>query len=149
MSRPIVAMTAAMRRLAGGDLAVEIPAAGRKDEVGQMALAVFKANAREARNLQATAEKHHELKARRRAAMDHRTQNFGASATGVMASLARSADAMRATADEMSDAAHRTRASAARAADGATRRQPISAPSRRRRNRCRPASTRSASRSGA
>jgi len=37
---PIASMTAAMRRLAEGDSSVEIPARGRKDEVGEMAQAV-------------------------------------------------------------------------------------------------------------
>ncbi|MBW0150744.1 MAG: HAMP domain-containing protein, partial [Phenylobacterium sp.] len=37
---PIVAMTSAMRRLAEGDSSVEVPARGRKDEVGEMAEAV-------------------------------------------------------------------------------------------------------------
>jgi len=37
---PVAAMTAAMRRLASGDNGVAIPAAGRKDEIGQMAAAV-------------------------------------------------------------------------------------------------------------
>jgi methyl-accepting chemotaxis protein len=37
---PIGAMTNAMRRLAEGDSSVEVPARGRKDEVGQMAEAV-------------------------------------------------------------------------------------------------------------
>ncbi len=37
---PVAAMTAAMRRLASGDNAVDIPATGRKDEIGQMAAAV-------------------------------------------------------------------------------------------------------------
>jgi methyl-accepting chemotaxis protein len=122
ISRPVVAMTSAMRQLAGGDLAVELPVADRKDEVGGMAQAmvVFKSNAEEARSLQAAADKEHALKARRQAAMDHYTQDFGTSAAGVMASLARSAEAMRTTAQEMSDAAHRTRDSAARAAEGAT-----------------------------
>ena len=40
--------------------------------------------------------------------------------SGVMANLARSAETMRETAAEMSEAAHRTRDSAARAAEGAT-----------------------------
>jgi methyl-accepting chemotaxis protein len=42
--RPIVGMTAAMQRLATGDLAVEVPFANRRDEVGSMAaaLTVFK-----------------------------------------------------------------------------------------------------------
>ncbi|MCG9916952.1 MAG: methyl-accepting chemotaxis protein, partial [Phenylobacterium sp.] len=37
---PISAMTTAMRRLAEGDASVEVPARGRKDEVGEMADAV-------------------------------------------------------------------------------------------------------------
>jgi methyl-accepting chemotaxis protein len=45
--RPIVGMTGAMQRLAGGELDGEIPSLGRKDEVGAMARAVevFKENA--------------------------------------------------------------------------------------------------------
>ena len=122
ISRPILAMTGVMRQLAGGDLATDIPATDRRDEVGQMAQAmvVFKANAQAAHRLQATVEKEYALKARRQAAMDQYTQDFGTSAAGVMANLARSAEAMRATAADMSDAAHRTRDSAVRAADGAT-----------------------------
>ncbi|WP_412878799.1 methyl-accepting chemotaxis protein [Brevundimonas phoenicis] len=40
LAKPLTAMTAAMRRLASGDTSVAVPAAGRKDEVGQMAAAV-------------------------------------------------------------------------------------------------------------
>ena len=45
--RPLAAMTAAMGRLAQGDLKVEIPGLGKTDEIGQMATAVgvFKENA--------------------------------------------------------------------------------------------------------
>jgi methyl-accepting chemotaxis protein len=47
VSAPLQAMTAAMRRLAGGDNGITIPAVGQKDELGQMASAVqvFKDNA--------------------------------------------------------------------------------------------------------
>jgi HAMP domain-containing protein len=38
---PVSRMTAVMRRLASGDNSVEVPAVGRKDEVGQMADAVL------------------------------------------------------------------------------------------------------------
>ncbi|WP_139102809.1 HAMP domain-containing protein, partial [Acinetobacter baumannii] len=34
---PLTAMTRAMGQLAGGDLAVEIPSRGKKDEIGDMA----------------------------------------------------------------------------------------------------------------
>ncbi len=45
--RPVVRMTAVMKRLAHGDLDVEIPSAARKDEIGQMAqtVEVFKTSA--------------------------------------------------------------------------------------------------------
>ncbi|MBB3460343.1 methyl-accepting chemotaxis protein [Rhizobium sp. BK377] len=39
--RPIVGMTAAMDRLAGGDHNIEVPATGRQDEVGRMAQSVL------------------------------------------------------------------------------------------------------------
>jgi len=40
IARPVAAMTNAMRRLAAGDNSVEVPAMGRKDEIGDMASAV-------------------------------------------------------------------------------------------------------------
>jgi HAMP domain-containing protein len=45
--RPVVRMTAVMKRLAQGDLDIEIPSAARKDEIGQMAqtVEVFKNSA--------------------------------------------------------------------------------------------------------
>ncbi|MBI5263114.1 MAG: HAMP domain-containing protein [Bradyrhizobium sp.] len=53
--RPIVRMTGAMREIAVGNLAVEIPFSGRSDEIGGMAatLAVFANNAREKERLKA------------------------------------------------------------------------------------------------
>ncbi len=41
IAAPVAAMTGVMERLAGGDNTVEVPAVGRKDEVGQMAEAVL------------------------------------------------------------------------------------------------------------
>ncbi len=40
IARPVVQMTAAMQRLARGDDAVDVPAVGRRDEIGEMAAAV-------------------------------------------------------------------------------------------------------------
>ena len=47
--RPLVRITEAMRQVAGGDLAIEVPFASRGDEIGALAgaLAVFKDNARD------------------------------------------------------------------------------------------------------
>jgi methyl-accepting chemotaxis protein len=57
---PVAAMTTAMRRLSAGDNDVEIPAVGRKDEVGQMAdaVAVFKDAAIEKLRVEAEAGAH-------------------------------------------------------------------------------------------
>jgi len=41
IAAPVTAMTAAMRRLAGGDNTVDVPAVGRRDEIGGMASAVL------------------------------------------------------------------------------------------------------------
>ena len=41
VTRPLLAMTQVMRRLAGGDHQIEVPAADRNDETGQMAQAVL------------------------------------------------------------------------------------------------------------
>ena len=55
LSRPLLAMTSAMRRLADDDLAVDIPGAERRDEIGGMAeaLSVFKQTASERKRVEA------------------------------------------------------------------------------------------------
>ncbi|WP_396592712.1 methyl-accepting chemotaxis protein [Brevundimonas sp. R86498] len=47
VSRPLARMTSAMRRLADGDHAIDVPGEGRRDEIGEMAgaMVVFKSNA--------------------------------------------------------------------------------------------------------
>jgi methyl-accepting chemotaxis protein len=58
IANPIAALTAVMRKLAGGDLSVTLAGAGRRDEIGEMARAVevFREAAIENRSLQADAE---------------------------------------------------------------------------------------------
>jgi methyl-accepting chemotaxis protein len=58
MSRPLVAITAVMHRLSGGDIDVAIPGGDRKDELGTMAQAVdvFRRNMIEARSLRQAQE---------------------------------------------------------------------------------------------
>ena len=121
ISRPVQKITDAMHQLASGELEAEIPALDRGDEVGQMAQAmlVFRRNAQEARRLQGEAERIRAAKDRRQAAMDNHTQDFGTSASGVMATLVGAADAMRDTASKMAEAAHHTRDTAAQTAEGA------------------------------
>ena len=58
LSRPILDLTGKMKLLAGGDLSVDVPFAGRKDEIGDMAAAVevFKQNSLVVRELNAQEE---------------------------------------------------------------------------------------------
>ena len=55
--RPLLNMTAAMKKLAGGDVSVEVPSTGRKDEIGAMAAALlaFKEGLGERQRLEAEA----------------------------------------------------------------------------------------------
>ena len=119
--RPISSMTIAMKRLAEGDNEVEVPARENTDEVGEMARAVevFKQNAIENRRLTEANAKEHAARDRRQAAMDGHTQDFGTSVSGVMVSLGQSASTMHTAANEMSEAARRTRDSTSGAVEGA------------------------------
>ncbi|KPF45123.1 methyl-accepting chemotaxis protein [Rhizobium sp. AAP43] len=58
IANPIAQLTSVMRKLAGGDLAVAVPASGRSDEIGEMARAVevFKEAALHNKTLEAEAE---------------------------------------------------------------------------------------------
>ncbi|PPQ28318.1 cache domain-containing protein [Rhodopila globiformis] len=122
ITRPVMNMAAAMRRLADGDLSADIPALDRGDEIGRMAQAmlVFRQNARHARALEQEAAVVRREKDRRQAAMDQNTLDFSQSISSVMSGLSRAADAMCAQAADMSTAAGRTRQLAGETADGAT-----------------------------
>ncbi|HEC14496.1 MAG TPA: HAMP domain-containing protein, partial [Rhodospirillales bacterium] len=54
LGRPMMNMTQAMKKLANGDLSIEVPARERKDEIGEMAqtVQVFKENAMEMRRME-------------------------------------------------------------------------------------------------
>jgi len=104
---PMLAMTGVMGKLAAGDHGVDVPARDNQDEIGDMARAVevFKENAIAAGRLAAEQAAARAAKERRQAAMEQYTQDFGKSISGVMASLAASADTMRRAADAMAEAA--------------------------------------------
>jgi methyl-accepting chemotaxis protein len=111
----------AMTTLAGGTLGVDIPDTSRRDEVGRMAQAmlVFQRNAQTAHEAIVESERVREGKDRRQAALDRHTQDFGTSASGVMAGLCRFAATMGTRAHDMLDAAGRTQALAQQSAEAA------------------------------
>jgi methyl-accepting chemotaxis protein len=118
---PLRGMTRAMHKLAGGDTGVEVPAQDGKDELSDMARAVdvFKHNAVENGRLTEANARHQAARDRRQAAMDHHTQDFATTVSGVLTSLGESASKMHAAADEMSRTAGLSRDSTSTAVEGA------------------------------
>ena len=78
VARPLLAMTTAMRRLAGGDNSIDIPALLRTDEVGEMArsVQVFRDNAIKADAVAADQQAEREKKERRQQTIDSLTGGF-------------------------------------------------------------------------
>jgi methyl-accepting chemotaxis protein len=110
IAKPIRAMTAAMHRLAERDLAAEIPARGRKDEVGQMAEAVqvFKDGMATADRLAAEQAAEAAAKAQRAARLEQTVVGFEATARELAGHLSSSAGALEGTARSMTATADRT-----------------------------------------
>ncbi|MFE1598650.1 methyl-accepting chemotaxis protein [Methylobacterium sp. ID0610] len=103
VSQPLSGMTAAMNRLAAGDLGVEVTGTERRDEVGSLArsLQVFKDNALRAREIAATQEAEAEAKLRRASHLDHLTRSLDATVATLSRSLFGSAETMQVTAASM------------------------------------------------
>jgi methyl-accepting chemotaxis protein len=111
ISTPVVAMTSAMRTLAAGDTNAEVPARGRRDEIGEMATSVqvFKDSMIEGNRLRAEQAKEQEAKERRQKVVDEAISRFEAKMTEVVkvvssasTELQASAQALSATAEETS-----------------------------------------------
>lgn len=119
--RPVTAMTTAMRRLAGGDMSINIPALTRADEVGEMArsVAVFRDNAIRANTLAAEQQAEQQKKEHRQQVMETLTQGFDRNATSVLDAVAASIVEMRATAERMAAVATENTSKASAVASGA------------------------------
>lgn len=111
IAAPIRAMTDAMRRLAAHDMTAEIPARGRRDEVGRMsdAVQVFKENMVTADRLTAEQTAEHAEKERRTMRLRQVLDNFETVARNLSLELSGNASAMEATAQAMSRTADRTK----------------------------------------
>ncbi|HEY1386254.1 MAG TPA: methyl-accepting chemotaxis protein [Dongiaceae bacterium] len=107
---PLNAMTGAMGTLASGNTSVEIPALGRKDEIGNMAAAmqVFKDNAIRADQMAAEQAKEHEAKTRRAAALEERASSFDRSVGQALKTVTSAASEMQASAAALSATAEQT-----------------------------------------
>jgi methyl-accepting chemotaxis protein len=104
VSKPLLAMSTAMSRLAEGDLAVAVPAGARRDEIGRMAksLEVFKGHAEAV--AQATAERE-KLEAKARAdekrMLETVSADFNSSVGGIVGGVSTAAEELRATAERL------------------------------------------------
>jgi methyl-accepting chemotaxis protein len=107
---PLQSMTGAMTELAGGNYSTEIPAVGRKDEVGEMAgaMVVFKENmikAKEASEREAAAQ---QAQLERAQSMEKLTQTFDAEVSAVLKAVAAASTQLQATATSMTATAEET-----------------------------------------
>jgi methyl-accepting chemotaxis protein len=110
IANPIVAMTEAMRVLAGGDMKSEIPATDRKDEVGAMAQAVlvFKENMIRADQLAEAQKLEQAARDKRAQTVDSLTKGFDAEVGKVLTTVASASNQLESTASSMSATAEET-----------------------------------------
>ena len=120
VTRPVKALTGAMRQLADGDLAVEVPAQGRADEVGAMAgaVVVFKEAMIRAQRL-ASEEQMLQVQLQKQSALVAMAEAIEAEAGQALAQVHERTAAMAATAADMSGSAERTGSAAGSAAAAA------------------------------
>ena len=122
IARPVRAMTVSMRRLSAHDVAVDVPARGRRDEIGQMAGAVevFRNNMIETERLRAEQE-HLEIEAAavRKAALTQMADGFENRVGAMVGMISAGSTELEATARSMSATAGRTSQQAATVAAAA------------------------------
>lgn len=106
--RPVAELTAAMRRLAQGDLTTAIPGADRGDEIGAMAgaLRVFKENAEEAERLRRLREEERERSEReKQAALLRMAETVETEASNAVDAVASQTGQMAGNATRMAESA--------------------------------------------
>ncbi len=111
ISRPIIEMTTAMRRLADGDTSAEVPAQNRGDEIGVMAQAVqvFKENAIETNRLREERLRREEsAEQEKRQATLQMADDLESSVKNVVDGVGSAADEMKVTAQSLSAASEQT-----------------------------------------
>jgi methyl-accepting chemotaxis protein len=112
VSKPLSAMTGAMRKLADGDFAVVLPGLGRKDEIGDMAKAVeaFKVKAVEKARLEAEAKEAEAsaAAAARKAEMHRMADNFEEAVGSIVWAVSSASTQLEAAAGTLTQTAQTT-----------------------------------------
>ena len=121
ISRPLVAITAMMQRLAEGDRGFEIAFRHRRDEIGAMArtLAVFQANAEQAESLDQAQREAQAARLRRGEQLEQLILGFEAQIGALMQNLTGAAAGMTGTARALAATAEGTREQSLAVAGGA------------------------------
>jgi methyl-accepting chemotaxis protein len=119
--RPLAAIGDAMQKLARGDVATEVPGAGRTDEIGQMAdaMQIFKDTRIAADKLAVAQAAEQEVKQRRAARIDTLTRTFEAKSGELVGRLSTAASDLQVTAQSMTGTAGQTTQQAASVAAAA------------------------------
>jgi methyl-accepting chemotaxis protein len=108
VTRPVTRMTAVMKELAGGHLDIQIPSAGRKDEIGSMAQAVdvFRRNAIEAEQMRIQQEEDRRLsEAEKQEALEAMAQTVEQETRKAVDAVSKLTQQMSANADHMATSA--------------------------------------------
>lgn len=107
ISKSIVTLTSAMKRLAAGDVSLEMPVATRRDELGDMtlALAAFQENAVHALELEEEKKREQASREIRHRELETLTQDFSVSAGEIAKTIAAQVGAMETSTHVMSRAA--------------------------------------------
>jgi methyl-accepting chemotaxis protein len=107
---PVVAMTGAMRKLAEGDRAIEVPHLDRGDELGGMAAAlqVFKNTAIEAERLAAQEAAERGRRDQRQRAIETEIASFDRAVTEALTGLGEASEGLKAASEAMSNTASAT-----------------------------------------
>lgn len=110
VSRPVVAMTSAMRELADGNTAITVPGRERSDEIGAMAGAVevFRQNAIERERLTSESEKDQLQRAERQRAIEALIMEFRDSVGAMLEGVSGNMEQMRKTAHHLTTIASQT-----------------------------------------
>ena len=111
ITKPVVALTSTMGRLAHGELGVDVPGVVRGDEVGKMAAAVevFKQNAIRARELEAEQEEQkRRTEQEKRQMMMAMADDFDAHVGSIVQTVSAASTELNASAKSMSDVSERT-----------------------------------------
>jgi methyl-accepting chemotaxis protein len=103
ISGPVSSLTGAIQKLATGDTRVEIPALGRRDEIGTIAAAVevFKTNAGERQRLEQEAFELHRTQAERSAILEEAIASFQQAVGGVVEIVASASTQMDSAAQSL------------------------------------------------